>query len=414
MAKKEEFYVGLDIGSSKICAVVGIPNHAEEGLRVVGVGTSRLTGLRKGVVTEIEETVSGISEAIEIAERSCGFGIDHASINLNGGHINSVNSRGTVAVGKADQEITKIDTEHAEDAAQAIQIQPNKQILHSIKRFFIIDNSNEIVKDPIGMSGVRLEVETHIITASQQILKNLSKCVTQTGLKTDDTIATPLASAKAVLDKRQKELGCAVVDIGAETTGLVIYEEDSILYTKVFPIGANSVTNDIAIGLRTSIDVAEKVKVKYGHSYHKEVSEKEKIDLSSIDMKEEGVFSRKHVSEICEARMEEIFKIIRDELRRINKDTLLPAGIVITGGGAKLKGIDLLAKDCFKLPVETAKPHSLTGQTEKIYEPEFSTAVGLMLYAYEDNIGSGGSFANNNLFSWISEKTRRLLKIFLP
>ncbi|MEI7690764.1 MAG: cell division protein FtsA [bacterium] len=410
MAKKEEFYVGLDIGSSKICAVVGVPNKEDEGLRIVGVGTSRLTGLRKGVVSEIEETVSGISEAIEIAERSCGFGIDHTSINLNGGHISSINSRGTVAVGKADQEITKNDLARAEDAAQAIQIQPNKQILHVIPRFFMIDNSNEPVKDPIGMSGVRLEVETHIVTASQQILKNLSKCVTQTGLKTDDTIATPLASAKAVLDKRQRELGCALIDIGAETTGLVIFEEDSILYTKVFPIGANSVTNDIAIGLRTSIDVAEKVKIKFGHSFHKEVSEKEKIDLSSIDMKEEGVFSRKHVAEICEARMEEIFKIIRDELRRINKDTLLPAGIVITGGGAKLLAIDLLAKDCFKLPVEITKPHSLTGLTDKIYDPEFSTAVGLMLYAYEENIGTSGSLPSIN----ITGRVRKILKLFLP
>lgn len=410
MIKKEEFYVGLDVGSSKICAVVGVPNEEEDSLRIVGMGLSRLTGIRRGVVTEIEETVSGISEALELAERSCGFSLDHSNINLNGGHISSMNSRGTIAVGRADQEIGKNDLVRAEDAAQAVQIPPNKDIIHVIPRFFMIDNSEERIKDPIGMSGIRLEVETHLVVASQQILKNLSKCVTQTGIKADDTIATPLASAKAVLNKRQKELGCAVIDIGAETTGLVVYEEDSILYTKVFPIGANAITNDIAIGLRTSIDVAEKVKIKFGHSFHKEVSEKGKIDLSSIDLKEEGVFSKRHIAEICEARMEEIFKIIRDELRRINKDTLLPAGIIITGGGSKLQGIELLAKDCFNLPVDLGKPHSLTGLIEKIYDPQFSVAVGLMLYGYEESIGSGGTSPSMN----ISGKFKKFIKIFLP
>ena len=205
-----------------------------------------------------------------------------------------------------------------------------------------------------------------------------------------------------------------MIDIGAETTGLIVFDEGNVLYTKVFPIGANSLTNDIAIGLRTSIDVAEKVKVKYGHSFHKEVSEKGKIDLSSIDTKEEGIFSKRHVAEICEARMEEIFKIIRDELKRINKDTLLPAGIIITGGGAKLIGIDLLAKHCFNLPVEIGKPHSLAGLTEKVYSPEFSSAVGLMLYGYDDKIRIKGLTKRSGIIVKIFERFRKWFKIFLP
>ena len=408
MAKKEEFFVGLDIGSSKICAVVG-QTEEDNSVRVIGVGTSNLTGLRKGVVTEIEETVSGISEAIEIAERTCGFTIDRANININGGHINSFNSRGVVAVGRADQEITKNDMVRAEEASQAVQIAPNKEIIHVIPRFYIIDNQ-EGVKDPIGMNGVRLEIDAHIITVSQQVSKNLNKCIAQAGVKMDDIIVSPLASAKAILDKRQKELGCAVIDIGAETTGLVVYEEDSIIYTNVFPIGASSVTNDIAIGLRTSVDVAEKVKVKYGNVFHKEVSEKEKIDLSSIDIKEEGVYSKRHIAEISEARMEEIFKIVKDDLKRINKDVLLPAGIILTGGGAKIGGIDSLAKDCFKLPVEIGKPHALSGLIDKVYDPAFSTSVGLLLYSFEEGNRKGGTTTSTDIVG----RLRKVVKTFLP
>ncbi len=408
MAKKEEYFIGLDVGSSKISAVVGQPTE-EETVKIIGVGTSHVTGLRKGVVNEIEETVSGISEAIEIAERTCGFTIDHASVNLNGGHIVSANSRGIVAVGRADQEITKNDMARAEEAAQAIQLPPNKEITHVIPRSFIIDNQ-EGVKDPIGMTGVRLEVEAHIVSASVQVSKNLNKCVTQAGIKVDDLIVTPLAAAKSVLSKRQRELGCAVIDIGAETTGLVIFEDDSILYTNIFPIGAAAVTNDVAIGLRTSVDVAEKVKLKYGYAYHKDVTEKEKIDLSTIDIKEEGVFSKRHIAEITEARMEEIFKIIKDDMKRIGKDTLLPAGIILTGGGAKLSGIDVLAKECFKLPVEVGKPHSLSGLTDKAYDPSLSVSVGLMLYAFEEGHSLGGSLPTSEVVG----KLKKIIKTFLP
>jgi len=408
MAKKEEFFVGLDIGSNKICVVVGQPEEGDT-VKVIGVGTSHVTGLRKGVVTEIEETVSGISEAIELAERSCGFTLDHANANINGGHIHSTVSRGVVAVGRADQEITKNDLNRAEEAAQAIQVPPNKEIIHVIPRQFVIDNQ-EGVKDPLGMTGVRVEVEALIVTLSQQVQKTLGKCVIQAGIKIDDLIVSPLASAKAVLDKKHKELGCAVIDIGAETTGLAIFEEDSLLYTNVFPIGASSVTNDIAIGLRTSVDVAEKVKIKYGNAYHKDIPEKEKVDLSVIDIKEEGVFSKRHIAEISEARMEEIFKIVRDDLKRLKKDVLLPAGIILTGGGAKLEGIDVLAKDCFKLPVEIGKPHSLNGLTDKVYDPTMSTSVGLMLYAFEERIGFSGSNRTGDMIS----KVRGIFKTFLP
>jgi cell division protein FtsA len=408
MAKKEEYYVGLDIGSSKITAVVGEPD--EEGvLSIIGVGVSHNTGIKRGIVTEIEETVSGISEAIEMAEGLSGSQIASATVNINGGHISSINSKGVVAVARADQEISKNDIVRAEDAAQAVQIPANKEIIHVIPRFFNVDNG-EAVKEPLGMTGVRLEVETHLVAVSQQAVKNLTKCVTQAGVNIEDIIVSPLAAAKAVVTKRQRELGCVLVDMGATTTGITVFIDDSVLYTKVFPVGAASITNDIAIGLRTSVDVAEKVKLKYGYAISADVKETEKIDLSAIDINEEAVVMQKNVAEIIQDRLEEIFALIRDELRRINYDTLLPAGIILTGGGAKLAGIDDLAKNYFKLPVNIGKPHSLGGLTEKIYDPLYSTAIGLLLYSFEESGSSGGSRTVSTIYG----KVKDIFKVFLP
>ncbi|MEI6266924.1 MAG: cell division protein FtsA [bacterium] len=408
MANKEEYYVGLDVGSSKISVVVGQPD--EEGvLNIIGIGISKNTGLKKGVVSEVEETVSGVSEAIEMAEGVSGLQISSAMVNINGGHISSTNSRGVVAVAKADQEITSNDIIRAEDAAQAIQIPANKELLHVIPRFFSIDNG-EPIKDPIKMSGVRLEVETHLIAVSSQAAKNITRCVTQAGVNVEDIIVSPLAAAKASLTKKQRELGCVMVDIGAATTGLTVFIDDSVLYTKVFPIGAASITNDIAIGLRTSVDVAEKIKIKYGNAVAADVSEASKIDLSAIDISEEGVVPTRHVAEIIQDRSEEIFRLILDELRKIKHDSLLPAGVVLTGGGAKLIGVEELAKSFFRLPVNIGKPHSLGGLTEKIYDPSFSTAIGLMLYSYEEKEAIGGP-------EWVKitiERVKKIFKIFLP
>lgn len=408
MAKKEEYYVGLDIGSSKITVVVGEPD--DEGvISIIGVGVSRNTGIKRGVVTEIEETVSGISEAIEMAEGLSGSQIASATVNINGGHISSINSKGVVAVARADQEISKNDIIRAEDAAQAVQIPANKEIIHVIPRFFNVDNG-EAVKDALGMTGVRLEVETHLVAVSQQAMKNLTKVVTQAGVNIEDIVVSPLAAAKAVVTKRQRELGCVLVDLGATTTGIAVFIDDSVLYTKVFPVGAASITNDIAIGLRTSVDVAEKVKIKYGYAVSADVKETEKIDLSAIDINEEAIVTQKNVAEMIQDRLEEIFTLVRDELRRINYDTLLPAGIIITGGGSKLNGIDELAKSFFKLPVNIGKPHSLGGLTEKIYDPSYSTAVGLLLYSFEEGENKGGSRTVTTIYG----KVKDIFKVFLP
>jgi cell division protein FtsA len=411
MAQKEETYVGLDIGTSKIACVVA-KRESEDHLSIIGIGTSRSTGIKKGVVAEIEETISGISEAIEVAERMAGIDISSASVNINGSTIGSLNSSGVVAVGRADQQIIPEDVQRAEDASQAVQISPNKEILHTFPRIFKVDDQ-EGIKDPVGMSGIRLEVETHIVTVGIQPSKNLKKVMNQAGVLIDDEIAAPLASAKSVAKKRQKDLGCAVIDIGAATTGIAVYEDGEVLFTDVLPIGGMHITNDIAIGLRTSIDIAEKVKIKFGHARKKDSSEKGKIDLSEIDIKEEGTVTERHVAEIIEARIEEILKMVREKLKTIEREALLPAGIILTGGTSKLPGIEEKAKEVLKLPTEVGKPHNLFGMTEKVYDPTYSTVIGLLLYNFEElsfnkpSVLSGGT-------SKVTGTIKKIFKTFLP
>lgn len=413
MVQKEEIFVGIDVGSSKISTVIA-KREGDEHLSIIGVGTSAMTGLKKGVVTEIEETVSGISESIEIAERMAGVEVDSASVNINGGGIASINSNGVVGVGRADKQITSEDAARAQDAAQAVQMSPNKEILHVFPRMYKIDDQDGI-KDPVGMEGIRLEVETHIVNVSSQATRNLEKCLIQAGVKLQDLIATPIASAKAVAQKRQMDLGCAVVDIGAATTGICVYEDGELFYTTVIPIGGLHITNDVAIGLRTSIDIAEKVKLKYGHAFHKEISEKDKVDLSAIDIKEEGIVSRRHISEIIEARFEEILKLVREEFKKIGREALLPAGVIITGGTANLPGAGEKAKEILKLPVEIGKPHNLFGLTDKIYEPSMSAATGLVLYNFEES-REGGSrhIPGEDIWGKALGTGKKIFKTFLP
>lgn len=412
MAQKEEIFVGIDIASSKISTVIA-KREGEDHLAVIGVGVSRSTGLKKGVVAEIEETVTGISESVEIAERMAAIEVGEATININGSSISSLNSNGVVGVGRADQQIGYEDMMRAQEAAQAVQISPNKEILHVFPRAYKVDDQ-EGIKDPLGMTGIRLEVDTHIVAVSIQASSNLQKVINQAGIKIVDEIATPIASAKAVAQKRQLDLGCVVVDIGAATTGIAVYEDGEIVHTSVLPIGGIHITNDVAIGLRTSIDIAEKVKIKYGNAYHKTVSETDKIDLSSIDIKEEGEVSKRHIAEIVEARFEEILKMVRDELVKIGKEALLPAGAILTGGTAKLPGAEEKAKEVLKLPVEIGKPHNLFGMTDKVYDPTMSAAIGLLLYNFEDAPAGKGVVPGKELGGQVIKKAKEIFKIFLP
>ena len=409
-AKPEETYIGLDIGSTKVCCVVGLQEEESATPSIIGVGVAPTTGMRKGVVVDVEETVTSITAAVDEAERISGTTIDRATISIDGAHVASLNSKGTIAVGRADQEITLEDLRRAEEAATAVQLAPNREILQVFPRSYTVDGQSNI-KDPVGMNGVRLEVEAHIITGASPAIKNLNRSIYQAGIDIEGQILVPLAAARAVLTKRQKELGVALIDIGGGTTGIAVFEEGDVLYSSVLPVGAGHITNDLAIGLRTSIEVAEKIKLKYVNAHPGKVSSTEKLrieELQSDDM----VVSRRELNRIVGARLEEIMQMIKAELKKVHKDGMLPAGIVLTGGGAKMAGIAELAKESLGLPVMIGKPEGLSGIADKVNDPAYATAVGLMIenmsYAH-----TGGDKTNLKIGQTV-ERIKQTLRNLLP
>jgi cell division protein FtsA len=373
----EEIYIGLDIGSTKVCCIVGLHEEGAALPSVIGVGTAPTTGMRKGVVVDVEETVSSITAAVDEAERISGIAIDRATISIDGAHVASQNSKGVIAVGRADQEISVDDLVRVEEAATAIQLPPNREIIQVFPRSYSVDGQ-ENIKDPVGMHGVRLEVESHIITGSVPAIKNLDRSIHQAGILVQGQVLVPLASARAVLTKRQKELGVALVDIGGGTTGVAVYEEGDILYSSVIPVGAGHITNDLAIGLKTSIDVAEKIKLKYVRAHMGKANQGEKLQIEELQG-EDVLVTRKELQKIAGARLDEIFQLVKAELKKVGKDVMLPGGIVLTGGGAKMPGIEDLAKERLQLSAVVGKPEGFTGIVDRISDPAYSAPIGLML-----------------------------------
>lgn len=402
---KKEIIVGLDIGSSNVRTVIAQIIPAEENLRVIGVGTAPSFGVRRGIIVDLEEIIKSINESMALAERTAGVEVQYVISGIGGNHISSQYSKCVIAVGRADGEVVADDISRVINAAQAISIPPNKEIIHIIPKSYSLDDQKSI-RDPLGMSGVRLEVDAMIIEGSTPHIKNLSKCIEESGVMAESFVLSPLAAAKAVLSKRQKELGVVLVDIGGGSTSVAVFEENDLLRVSVIPIGGNHITNDIAIGLRTSIDVAEKVKLEFGNASPKEISKKENIDLSQLDSSEEGIVSRYHVAEIIEARLEEIFTLVNKELKLIGKERLLPAGAVITGGTAKLPGCVDLAKNVLALPSQTGFPIPLGGLVDKVDDPAFATAIGLILWGQEESQGQNrekGIFGGKMVGGVISE-----------
>ena len=409
---KDEIIVGLDIGSSKIRALVAKYKDDTENLHIVGMGEAPALGMRRGVITDVEETTTSISNALEKAERTSGIPIEHAFISIGGSHVMAEQSKGVIAVARADNEITEDDVSRVIEAASAVSLPANHEILHVIPKNFTVDNQKGI-KDPVGMNGIRLEVETLIIEGSASNIKNLSKCISRSGLEIDDLIITPLASSYSLLSKKQKELGVVSIDVGSGTTGMIVFEEGDILHTAILPIGSEHITNDLAIGLRTSIEIAEKIKLEYGYAKASEVNKKEKVDLSKIDPQETEVFSKRHISEIIEARLSEIFTMINQELKKIDKSGKLPAGAVLSGGGSKLPGIVDLAKEELNLPVQVGFPENIKGVIEKLDDPTYATAVGLILWgqSHMDKKKTGVQISS---VSDSVGKIRKWFKNFLP
>ncbi len=401
-------FVGLDVGSTKVTATCG--EIVEGMINICGFVKIPNTGVRKGVITDIEDTVSSISETLEKLENISAREIRNATVGISGPHIETSISKGVVAVSRADGEITLADVERVIEASRTVALPPNREILHVIPRSFIVDGQDKI-DDPVGMSGIRLEVEALVVSGATSAIKNLTKCVFQAGLQIDNLVFSPIATAESLLTKKQKEIGVVLLNIGGGTTSLVVFEEGKVLHAAVLPIGAGHITNDLAIGLRTSVETAEKIKINFATAIADKIRESETISLSQFDAGETERIERKYVSEIVQARLGEIFTLVSNELKSIGKDGMLPAGIVLTGGGAKLEDIAEASKEYLRLPTEIGKStFSLDGFVDKLSDPVYSTSIGLMLWSYQNLQGSFVTPTGNNILG----KAKGFFKQLLP
>lgn len=413
--------VGIDLGSAMVRVAVAQIENDKDAPTVLGVGLSVVEGVQKGVVSDVEDAVRSLSQALDMAEKVAGVPIERAYVSVNGSHISSQNSRGVIAVSRADGEITAEDVARVINAAQAVSLQSNREILHVLPQNFIVDGQ-ENIHDPVGMTGVRLEVETHMVEGSTPFIKNITKVVNQSGVHIEDFVFSPLAAGSAVLDRRQKELGVVLVDLGAGTSSIVVYEENVLLHTAVLPLGSSHITNDIAIGLRTSIEVAEEIKKKYGTALPDTVKDSEAIMVdgdnsssSGLSGSEQDSVSRKELANIISARLDEIFTFVDKELKQIGRSGLLPAGVIFTGGGAYLPGVVEMAKKRLRLPARIGKLQAVEGVAEQTSDPSFAVVMGLLLWAQDQEkvVTKRPSLSLSDVKASVN-KVRGWFRTFLP
>lgn len=373
--RRENLIVGLDIGTTKICAIVG--NVTEDGVDIVGIGTSPSRGLRKGVVINIETTVASIKKAIEEAELMAGCEIKSVYAGIAGGHIKGFNSQGVIAI--KNREVSPDDVRRVIDAAKAIAIPMDREVIHILPQEFIIDDQDGI-REPLGMSGVRLEARVHIVTGAVASAQNIIKSCNRAGLDVADIVLEQLASSEAVISSEEKEIGVALVDIGGGTTDIAIFVDGAIKHTSVLSLGGNHLTNDIAVGLRTPMAEAEKIKQKYGCCYTSMVGKDETIEVPSVGGRKPRVLSRQLLAEILEPRMEEIFTLVNREIVKSGFDDQIASGVVLTGGTSILEGMPELAEQIFNLPVRRGVPDNVGGLVDVVNSPVYATGVGLVVY----------------------------------
>lgn len=375
--------VGLDIGTSKVVAIVGAITE-EGGLEIVGIGSHPSRGLKKGVVVNIESTVQSIQRAIEEAELMAGCQIHSVYAGIAGNHIRSLNSHGIVAI--RDREVYALDLERVIDAAQAVAIPADQKVLHILPQEYVID-TQEGIKEPLGMSGVRLEAKVHLVTCAVNASQNIEKCIRRCGLEVEDIILEQLASSYAVLTDDERELGVCLVDIGGGTTDIAIFTEGAIRHTGVIPIAGDQVTNDIAMALRTPTQHAEEIKIKYACALTQLAGADETIKVPSVGERPPRDLSRQALAEVVEPRYDELFTLVQAELRRSGYEDLIAAGIVLTGGTSKMEGVVELAEEIFHTPVRIGTPQGINGLTDIVRNPIYSTGVGLLQYGIKQQAG---------------------------
>ena len=402
---KSDLIVGLDLGTTKICAVVGDLSSEEGLVDVVGIGTSPSTGLRKGVVVNIEQTVQSIQKALEEAEMMAGCEIRSVYAGIAGSHIKGFNSHGIIAV--KGGEVTAKDIERVIDAARAVAIPLDREVIHTLPQEYIVDEQRGIA-DPLGMAGVRLEVKVHIVTGAVSSAQNIVRSCHRAGLDVEDIVLESLASAKAVLTQEEREIGVALVDIGGGTTDLAIFNNDSIKHTSVLAIGGTNLTSDIAFGLRTPMAAAEKIKLKYGCALTDLIQEDEIIEVPSVGGRPPRRLSRHILAEICEPRMEEMLALVDQELIKSGYKKTIGAGVVLTGGASMIEGMQELAEQIFNLPTRIGYPVKVGGLQDVVNSPMYATAVGLLMYGAEkESSGQRFRIRDTRVFNRILSRMRK-------
>ncbi|MBL7714926.1 MAG: cell division protein FtsA [Bdellovibrionales bacterium] len=406
---KKDFVVGLDIGTTKICAIVGeiVEGGPEPIVDIIGIGTAPSNGLRKGVVINIDSTVESISQAIQEAELMAGVEISGVFAGIAGGHIKSFNSTGIVAI--KDKEVRESDVQRVIDAAKAVAIPLDREVIHIIPQEYVIDNQDGI-REPVGMSGVRLEAKVHIVTGAVSSAQNIIKCANKSGLNVSEICLEPIASAEAVLSQDEKELGVVLVDIGGGTSDIAIFKEGAIVHTGVLAIGGNHITNDIAIGLRTPQTEAEQIKIEHGCALASLVKPDETIEVAGVGGRRPRVLSRRLLAEIIEPRVEEIFQLIHREVQKSGYADLLSAGLVITGGSSLLEGMPEIAELVFEMPVKRGIPQGIGGLRDVVNSPKFATGVGLLKYGAKNTVKSKFPIRDKHIYDKVRGSMRSWIK----
>ncbi|HIQ01328.1 MAG TPA: cell division protein FtsA [Anaerolineales bacterium] len=399
----ERTVVGIDVGSSKVCTLVG--EVREDGsLRIIGVGVAPSRGLRKGVVVNVAEATAAIAASVEEAERTSGYRIERAYVSLGGVHLSSVNSRGVVAVSRREEGIGVEDVDRALDAAGAIAVPYNRELIHVIPRHYVVDGQ-EGVRDPLGMHGFRMEVEAHVVTGSTTVIQNLVKCVAGAGVEVDEVVLSCLAAGDAVLAENEREIGVVLVDMGGGTTDIAIFIEGTVWHTVALGIGGEYITNDVAIGLRLPTAAAEEVKIRYGHTRPAQVGPEERFPAELFGESNRQTLPRWKLAEIIEARVEEMLGMVLQEIKRSGYDGLLPAGVVLCGGVAQLPGIRELAREVVGLPVRIGTPQGLVGLVDRINGPAYAVAAGLvgwgLMVDTRRPLPRGGPSVGRRLLRWL-------------
>lgn len=399
MTKKTEknLIVGLDVGTSKVVAIVG-EIRPDNQIEIIGIGSHPSRGMKKGVVVNIESTVQSIQRALEEAELMAGCEIHSVHAGIAGNHVRSLNSHGIVAI--KDREVTHGDVERVIDAARAVAIPADQKILHILPQEFIIDEQ-EGIREPVGMSGVRLEARVHMVTGAVSAAQNIVKCVRRCGLEVDDLILEQLSSSYAVLSEDEKELGVCLVDIGGGTTDIAVFTEGSIRHTAVIPIAGDQVTNDIAVALRTPTQHAEEIKIRYACALTQLAASDETIEVPSIGERPPRRLSRQTLAEVVEPRYEELLSLVQAELRRSGFEDLIAGGVVLTGGSSKMEGLIELAEEVFHMPVRLGVPQYVTGLVDVVRNPIYATGVGLLLFGRQNQTGRLQDLPGSNSFKAI-------------